>query len=601
MRRIANRITALTALLGVLVIEAEGNAQAPDHVAAIRAHMAFLADDLLEGREAGTRGEELAALYIASQFERLGLRPFFPDAQPDPRAYTLGTVPKSNIGALSLNDFVQPVPLRSASHDPDKAVFVLLSGKRRQRFRNGEDVLIYANADVAEVDVTAPLVFAGHGITAPSLGVDDYAGLDVAGKIAVVVGGPPKFLPSAEAAHFGSSAVKRKMAAAAGAIGMIRLWTPALEAQIPVEAVRGAVGRTFFVWADGSAPEGDRVRTQNGTPQVEVRATTVGEASEALFAGVEATLDDILAAADKGPVKGFDLNQRVRFQQTSKHVHEVSSRNVGALLLGSDPARASELVVITAHYDHVGFCGDKNDEDRICNGALDNAIGTASMLAVAETFAKSKERPARPVLFLAVGAEESGLIGSDYFIAHQRETAPDFEVIANINMDGAIPFYDFSDVVAFGEEQSELGLILRRAVAPMELSVRPDPFPELSIFTRSDQYSFVKRGVPSLFLWSGFANIAGKNVGSAIFGEFYTRIYHKAADDLRLPIDYAAAAKLAEAFRAVIHVTANRNGIPRWYSDSVFGALFAPDAETIPRPVKPQARAANPQQARPDQ
>ena len=238
------------------------------------------------------------------------------------------------------------------------------------------------------------------------------------------------------------------------------------------------------------------------------------------------------------------------------------------------------MIVVSAHHDHIGI-GTAVGGDLIYNGALDNAAGTALLIELARLLAAMPERPRRPILFLAAGAEEKGLIGSDYFAAHPPRSAA--RLVANINIDGAIPYYDFADVIAFGAEQSQLAERLADAAGQLGLEVAPDPFPEEGIFTRSDQYSFVRRGVPALFLFMGFTDREGRSVGRAVWDEAIARA-HTPSDDLAQPIDYAVLAKLGEVARRLILETANAPQRPLWYRDSLFGQRFAPGQPTAERP-----------------
>ncbi len=513
---------------------------------AIKAHMRFLADDLLEGRDAGSRGEALAALYIASEFRQLGLQP-------------MGVQPS----------FIQPVPLRTAMLDLDSVRFVIEDETDSMVFANGEDIAVFGSLNHTHIAATAELVFAGHGITAPELGLSDYEGLDVAGKVVVVLGGPPAFLPAAEAAHFGSTAQKQKMAAAEGAIGLIRLWTPANEAQVSFGLLKRFLTRPAMTWL---GPGG---QVKDTASKITIRATVRDKAAEHLFDGAALSAADVIQQGSNGPVAGFALTKSVSLSLTTRHNHDVASANVAGFLPGNSPRLQDEIVVVTAHYDHVGLCGAVDVQDRICNGALDNSLGTAAMMDVARRFSRSKTKPKRSILFLAVGAEEKGLLGSDYFV--NFPTHGEGKIVANINMDGGMPFYEFSDVIAFGAEQSELGEILALAIEPMNLTVTPDPFPALSIFTRSDQYSFVLKGVPSVFLYHGFNNIQGQNVGRAWWDEMLATHYHQPSDDLSLPIRYDVAAKYSEVFYRLTAAVADANQTPKWYEDSFFGQHFAPN------------------------
>jgi Zn-dependent M28 family amino/carboxypeptidase len=443
-----------------------------------------------------------------------------------------------------------------------------------RRFENGGDVAFYGDPLEADQRVEAPAVFAGYGIVAPERGIDDYRGLDVKGKIVVVLGGPPPFLPAAEAAHFGSTDQQRLEAERHGAVGVVHLWTPALEQRFAFDGLKALLGRTDLNWI---GPDG---RPEVVAPKVRLRAFARRSASDALLQGAPRSMAQLLAEAKTGSPKGFDLAARVSFARRSRHDDRLTTANVAGLLPGSDPKLKDEVVVLTAHYDHVGI-GAPVKGDRIYNGALDNAAGTAMLIEVAREIAAAPRRPNRSILFLAVGAEEKGLIGSDYFAEHP--TVPAAGIVANINLDGAMPFYDFRDVIAFGAEQSELGERLSAAAAQLGLTVAPDPFPAEGIFTRSDQYSFVKRGVPAVFLYIGFTAMDGRNVGARMWDELTTTLVHQPNDDLTQPIDYAITAKFTDVFRRLTLETANAPQRPRWYRDSTFGTRFAPEAPKASR------------------
>ena len=529
-----------------------GSPRIPMDAAGLRAHMTFLADDLMEGREAGTRADGLTQAYIASRFSAIGLEP-----------------------AGDKGSFLQRFRVRAARLDPGSVDFRISGTSGEQRFLNGETVAVYA--DMLEPDQRielAPLVFAGYGIVAPERRIDDYRGLDVRGKVVVVLGGPPAFLPAAEAAHYGSSEQQRLTAEAQGAIGVIQLWTPALEQRFAFEGLRPLLGQTALGWL---GPDG---RPNVSAPGVRLRAFARGAAADKLLHGGAGTMAQLLLEARSRSPRGFALPGRVSLSRRSNHDDRLASANVAGLLRGSDPVLSGEMVVLTAHHDHVGI-GAAVAGDAIYNGALDNAVGVAMLIEVARVMAATGQRPRRSVLFLAVGAEEKGLIGSDYFAAHP--TVPPSSLVANINLDGAFPFYDFSDVIAFGAEQSQMGEMLAAAAAEIGLKVAADPFPEEGIFTRSDQYSFVKQGVPSLFLYNGFTDMDGRSVGRAVWDDLGTRIVHQPGDDLTQPIDYQVVAKFADLFRRMALVTANAPERPLWYRDSLFAGRFAPGKPTARR------------------
>lgn len=511
-------------------------AAAPDFTAdAFRAHVAFLADDLLEGRDAGTRGYDIAARYVATRFESLGLKP----------AGTEG--------------WYQPVPFveyRLA----DAPARVTMGGRT---FENGKDVYIGASSTAGKQVVEADVVFAGFGLDMPGQGFDDYAGLDVKGKIVAVISGVPEGTPSELGAHL--NAQKAKMAEARGAIGLVTIRSRADTARRPWERLVQNVGSPSLTWVgtDGkpfAAAPGIRAGATLGTP-----------AAEALFAGAPRSLTAVLDAAGKrgARVKGFALKPRLKLERESS-TRALTSPNVVAVLPGSDPALAGEYVVLMAHLDHEGTDPSK-DGDKIYNGAMDNATGIATMLEVARAMANAPERPRRPILFAAVTAEEDGLLGSQYLAKHPL--VGDGKVVGVVNLDMPVLLYDFQDVIAFGAEHSTLGPIVERAAAGMNVALSPDPLPHEGLFTRSDHYRFVQEGVPSVFLMTGFAN-----GGQEKFTHFLSTNYHKVSDDLSLPIDWKAGAKFARINYLIAREIADGDEAPRWYAKDFFGDTFAPGA-----------------------
>ena len=524
----------------------------------IRAHMAFLADDLLEGREAGTRGEALAALYIRTQFEALGLEP-----------------------AGDGDSYLQTFRARATTLEADSVAFRIDGPGGQRQFDNGVDIAVFGNPLEAEQTVAGAVVFAGAGIVAPEFGIDDYAGLDVAGKVVAVLGGPPAYLPAAEAAHFGSTDQQRREAEARGAIGVIILWTDALEERFAFDRYQSILGRTDLDWL---GPDGV---PDMAAPGIRLRALIRGTAIDALFDGAPRSFAELVEEAQTAPPKGFDLATRASLTRRSVHDDSLMAMNVAGLLPGGDPTLADEVVVVTAHYDHVGI-GTPVDGDAIYNGAGDNAYGTAVLIEVARRIAAQPGPPPRSILFLAVGAEEKGLIGSDYFAEHP--TLARERLVANINIDGGLIYYDFADVIGFGAEHSQMQERLEEAAGQLGLTVAPDPFPEQGIFTRSDQYSFVKRGIPAVFLFNGFTSTTGGTPGRDLWDLVITTRLHQPNDDMPQPFDYAAAAKLADVARRLTLITATAPERPRWYDDSVFGQRFAPDAPKAARPVSGAAR-----------
>lgn len=500
--------------------------------AAFRSHVAFLADDSLEGRDTGSRGYDLAALYVASRFEALGLKPAAADG------------------------WYQQVPFleyRLAGEPASLAV-----GGRR--FAHGQEVILTPTAEQGPVSVEAPVVFVGYGLHAPELGIDDYKGLDVRGKIVAVLNGFPKDMKSDVGAHLNSE--KRRVASERGAVGLVSIRTLS-------ESKRRAWSRQQeHANEPGLGWTGVDGRPYTPAPGLRFRATLDMPAAEALFEGSRTTLAAVLSEAERrgGRPKGFALKPRIAVNQQSSQ-RRFSSPNVVAVLPGSDPKLAGEYVLLMAHLDHEGM-KPEGEGDRIYNGAMDNAVGVATMLEVARAMAQSPERPKRSVLLAAVTAEEDGLLGAQYLA---RNPLPGGKVAAVVNLDMPVLLYDFTDVIAFGAEHSTMGKAVERAGRGMGVALSEDPLPQEGLFTRSDHYRFVQEGVPSVFLMTGFAN-----GGREKFTHFLATHYHRVSDELALPIDWEAGAKFARINYEIAREIADAPEAPRWYSDSFFGKLLAP-------------------------
>lgn len=516
----------------------------------IRADVSFLADDLLEGRDTGSPGHEIAARYVASRFEALGLKP----------AGDKGT-------------YFQRITFQKteAAGEPGS---VTISGPAGQRsWKHATDVLVSLNPLQPRYDVSAPLVFVGYGIESPQLGIDDYRGLDVRGKIVVTLRGFPKGMPSEEGAHL--SATKAEAAERHGAIGMLSVDTLLSAKTRPWAAILPFAGQPEFTWV---GPDG---KPFVEAPGIRASASLNGAAAEAIFAGAPRSLAAIRAEADRSGArpKGFALKTRAQVIENARS-ERVTSPNVAAMIRGSDPALANQYVVLSAHLDHIGVSparpGDTPKTDRINNGALDNGAGIATMLEVARAVATEGKAPRRSIIFLASTGEEKGLLGADYFARHP--TVPISSIVGNVDLDMPLLLYRFTDLVAFGANHSTLGPLTAAAVAPMNVKLSPDPMPEESIFVRSDHYMFVRQGVPAVFLATGFAN-----GGEAKWKGFLGGNYHHPGDDLSQPIDWESGARFAEANYRIMRAMADGDTPPLWFKGDFFGDIFAPKAQRAPR------------------
>ncbi len=543
---------ALVAALVSTVAIAQAPADPSFSPDAFKATVGFLADDLLEGRDTGSPGLEIAARYVASRFAAYGLKP----AGENGGWYQRITFQQTDYAAT-----------------PGQVTITGADGKS-QSWKHGTEAIVGLNANEPNLDISAPLVFVGYGIENKLLGIDDYAGLDVKGKIVVALRGFPKGLPSEEAAH--ASATKKEAAEKHGAIGMISVGTLLSNKTRPWAQTLHFADEPNFAWvgADGKAFE--------EAPGIRITASLNDPAAETLFAGAKQGLAAIRAVADKpgGRPKGFALKAKVRIQSESS-TKRVTSPNVVAILPGSDPSLKAEYVALSAHLDHIGITPAKPDDkpgtDRINNGALDNAAGIATMLEVARATAAAPDKPRRSLIFLASTAEEKGLLGADYYARHSG--LPAGAIVGNVDLDMPLLLYPFTDVTAFGADHSTLGPIVAKAVAPMGIKLSPDPMPAQTIFVRSDHYMFVKQGVPAVFLATGFAN-----GGEAQWNKFLGGAYHHPDDDMNQAIDWMAGARFAEANYRIMRAMADADTPPLWYAKDFFGDTFAPKAKKATRP-----------------
>jgi Zn-dependent M28 family amino/carboxypeptidase len=518
--------------LCALLLCAPASAESDTAAANIKADMAYLASDRLKGREAGTPEYDMAARYVAGQMKQIGL------------------VPKGDHGG-----YFQHVPLL-AYRAKDQGVMVLHDkAGHTVPLLFGADYVVSGYGQAAVLKMDAPLVFVGYGLVAPEHGRNDYAGLDVRGKIVVALAGAPKFLQSEERAYYRSARIKVAAAKAAGAVGFVSVGTLTGERLYPFANIVRQYQSWGMTWVK-----------PDGAPFFAARLPGLAGISVAgAHKLLGADTDKILAAAEtkEGVVKGFALPWSLKAELHSE-IKKVESENIVGLLPGSDPRLKTEYVVLSAHLDHIGITPPVNG-DSINNGALDNASGVATTLEVARLFAGKPAR--RSVLFLIDTAEEKGLIGAEYF-AH-NPTVPRAAIAADVDLDMPILTYDFTDVTAYGADRSSIGPSVRRAAATMNVALSPDPEPDEGIFTRSDHYRFVEQGVPAVFLATGFAN-----GGEAATRFFMKTNYHKPSDDLSQPIRYDVGAKFARLNYAITRELADGTR-PSWNKGDFFAAKFA--------------------------
>ncbi len=516
----------------------------------IRAHMRFLSDTLLQGRAPGTPGYDIAARYVASELEGMGLQP----------------------GASG--KWFQPVPLEKAVTDANASSFVLTVNGKDQKLTDAKDYVLsawFANpagkASKAESDVEAPVVFVGFGVTAPDQKYDDYAGVDVHGKIVAGIYGAPSSFPSTERAYYSDSVVKEENAVAHGAVGVIQIMLPEDWKRYPWEWIVPQIQMGEMHWLNHSGVP------HNFFPQLKGNVLLSQKSAEVLFAGAPKSADKVFADARAGKPQGFAL-------PASAHIHTVATQtlihspNIVAELRGSDPALRDQYVVYTAHVDHLGLC-PAVEGDNVCHGALDNASGTASLLEIARAYATLPKPPRRSVLFVFVTGEEMGLLGSDFYA--QYPTVLLKSIVANVNIDGAPgAYFPMKDLVVLGPEHSTLAHEVSSSAQALGYDLSPDPMPEEVMFIRSDQYSFVLRGVPSVDVTDGVKSTDPKINGLEVIKKWLVTRYHTPLDNMDQPIDFDSAAKGSVMNFLVGYEVAQHDGVPEWNKGDFFGTTFGP-------------------------
>lgn len=517
-----------TALALALAGGSVAHAQADPSGARWWGHVERLAGDETQGRLPGSPGYEKAAQYVTAQFRSLGLKP------------------------AGVDGFRQPVGFGVLEVQADKSRAVLKGPGGAHRVAIGEELLLGARSPLPKT-FNAPLVFLGYGLHLPEAGYDDFAGVDLKGKIAVIVGGGPADLPG-NLKSYANNDVRGPTLEARGAVGVLAIPLPSamdipwprlikLSSQPGMYLSEGAlrpVKKPFFAGQFNPAH------------------------AEALFAGSGHTLAEVLGAAEKGQrLKSFALKTRIEGSIASRTT-TISSPNLVAVMEGSDPKLKSEYVVVSAHLDHLGV-GESINGQSIYRGAMDDASGVASVLEIARTLTEAPARPKRSVLFVIVTAEEKGLLGSRYFAHHP--TVPHAAIVADLNFDMPLPLFPLTNVILYGYPETTLTDAAQKVAGPLGYKLSPDPQPNRNAFIRTDLYSFVQVGTP------GVAFSFGYEPGSPqekIKADWRTLRYHSPADDLMQPVDKAAAVKLDDFVAQLTTEVANAPERPSWRKDSFF-------------------------------
>jgi Zn-dependent M28 family amino/carboxypeptidase len=494
------------------------------------AHVKFLADDSLEGRDTGSEGLQKAQAYAVEQLQKAGLEP------------------------AGSNGFYQPVHFNQYQVDEAKSSLALVTGGQSKSLSFADDAYINTRATRASASLTAPLVFVGYGLQIPEKNLDELAGLDLKGKIVAYLAGSPSDIPTALASHYQTAGERWKSLRAAGAIGTITIFNPA---SMDIPWSRISVNRNH--------PSMDLADSEfNETPGLQMGVTFNPASAQQLFAGSGHTFAEIAALGkDRKPLPHFPLAVSLKANAVIQTA-TLESPNIVAKLTGSDPSLKNEFVVLSAHIDHVGI-GAPINGDRIYNGAMDDGSGSALVMDIAASLKAHPEKLQRSILFLLVTAEEKGLLGSKYFAAHP--TVAPKSIVADVNVDMFLPIVPLKILKIEGIEESDLGTRAAAIAQSMGLKPIPDPEPLRNAFIRSDQYSFIKKGVPAVKVDVGF------ELGTPeqkIFKDWLTNRYHAPSDDVNQPVDLQAAAGYEEFTRRLLLDTANTPARPRWKPDSFF-------------------------------
>jgi Peptidase family M28 len=492
-------------------------------------HIQVLADDNMEGRNTGSEGHRKAAQYVSTEFERNGLKP----------AGTAG--------------YLQPVKFETRKLDEPASSLAMVRDGKVTPLVLGDDASFSLRGDLA-ASVDAPAVFVGFGLVVPEQGIDELAGLDLHGKIAVYLNGGPQSIPSALKSHYSSSAERWKAMRKAGAIGLASIPNPR-SMDIPWERARLARLNPTMSVADAKLSE---------TPGLQFSINVNPAQAEKLFAGTGHTFSEILKLADanqnlpKFPL-GLNFRAKVKIDRS-----QVESQNVAGARPGSDPALKNEYVIFSAHLDHLGV-GQPINGDRIYNGAMDDASGIASLIEIAGLMKEQDLHLKRSVLFLAVTGEEKGEQGSLYFANYP--TIPKKSIVADINMDMFLPLFPLKYLEVQGLAESTLGDDIREVCKKAGVIVQADKEPDRNRFIRSDQYSFIKQGVPALAFKFGWVPGSPEE---KTFQDWIKYRYHAPSDDLNQPVDKTAAAEFNRILLDLGERVANAKDRPHWKSDSFF-------------------------------
>lgn len=494
-------------------------------------YVKVLADDKMEGRETGSPGMKRAADYVVSQLKEDGLEP-----------------------AGDKETYFQTVKLVQRSLDESQSSLELIRAGKAEKITLGDQASFGTRVDLAP-SLTAPLVFVGYGLKVPEANYDDLAGVDLKGKIAVYITGAPSEIPADLASHYQSTSERWKSLKAAGAVGTLGIPNPAAM-DIPWDRQKLSRLHPTMKLADKSLLETAGWKMSIGwNPAF----------ADMIFEGSGHTAAELFALVkDKKRLPAVKLADLKVKAKTKLNYSNVESFNVVAKLPGSDPKLKDENVVLSAHLDHLGI-GEPINGDKLFNGAMDNGSGSAMILTIANHLKQQNLKPKRSIIFLFVTAEEKGLLGSNYFA--NRPTVPFKSIVANINMDMFNPIFPSKIFMVRGMNESTLGDWAKKAVEDTGSTAILDPKPQRNSFIRSDQYNFIRAGIPAVVLGTGY------EIGSReekLADTWLKERYHAPSDDLNQPVDLETAGTYAEILQNLLIRAGNEEERPHWKQESFF-------------------------------
>lgn len=490
-------------------------------------YVKYLASDQLEGRDTGSVGLKKAEEYVVDHLKMNGLKP------------------------AGSEGFYQNINFISRQLDESKSSLALTRDGKTEPLTLGDDAILSTRLNPAP-QVQASLVFAGYGLRVPEMKIDDLAGLDAKGKVLVVFAGSPSDLSAALSAHYQSTAERAKLLKDVGALGYVIIPNPAVM-DIPWDRIKVSRNHPSMGYQDQSLDE-------SGVTKIGVYFNPAS--AEKLFEGSGHTFNEIAALGkERKHLPSFPLKVGIKARQTVI-TRQVQSANVVGKIEGSDPKLKNQYVVLSAHIDHLGI-GQPINGDPIYNGAMDNASGSALLLDMANTLPRL--HPKRSILLVFVTGEEKGLLGSRYFATHP--TVPRESMVADINTDMFLPLYPLKLLTVYGLAESDLGDLVEQAAKKEGVAVQPDPEPLRNLFIRSDQYSFIKEGVPALAMKVGFEKGSPEEQTNK---QWLHDRYHAPSDDINQPVDLAAAGKYEDIVRDLTMQVANDSARPEWKASSFF-------------------------------